>query len=728
MSYSLGVDLGAATCSAAARRGARIEPSALGESATTMPAVALPRADGSMLVGEPAEAACRFEPALVARTIASRLGEAEAQPIVIDGQLVDPDALTEALIGTVIQRTAGPGEWPGHLVLTYPLRHGGNVEPVLERASGRVTTSPVMLVPEPIAAMAKLTHDVELALDTTVAVIDFGGTNFDVTLFRRTETGFDLVGEPASLADFGGIDVDAAVLQHVEASIGDVTSQVRDDDHATMLALRRLRASCRAAKERLTTEYEAIVEVALPHARAQVQVTREDLERAIGPALTTAVDLIARTIEDAGLAIPDVHVLLLAGGSSRIPLLTRLITERIGLPIVADPMPELTVSLGAALFGEEDPAPALPAAAFDSLGAPIVGALWPPPDDLAGPLAVTSGTAAVPPDGPEADAIPLTLAGDDGAGWPADDAWDPPPEPDGAPGWDKGPPPAPVPEPWEEAGRSPALWDAPASGPSKDRPWDEPWDQPWEDQDPATYDPFLAPRTGAATRRTARRTSSGSSPPATPTRSARARRPTGGSWAGRPTRSSTSVPTRTSAATRTTATGARPIPGSSSAPSARASPSCCSAGSPWRSASGAGPAATASRSGAPSPRRPRWSQRRPRPPGRARRRPPPRSRRRRRRPARPPGRPRGRRRRHGARPAPPWRPNPRPQTPRPRHPPIHRQPRPRRRSRRRPRRPSRRPPVRRPSHSDYRRVMVTGRSRRFGSAPSVRDDGWAALA
>jgi Hsp70 protein len=498
MSYSLGVDLGAATCSAAARRGARIEPSALGESATTMPAVALPRADGSMLVGEPAEAACRFEPALVARTIASRLGEAEAQPIVIDGQLVDPDALTEALIGTVIQRTAGPGEWPGHLVLTYPLRHGGNVEPVLERASGRVTTSPVMLVPEPIAAMAKLTHDVELALDTTVAVIDFGGTSFDVTLVRRTETGFDLVGEPASLADFGGIDVDAAVLQHVEASIGDVTSQVRDDDHATMLALRRLRASCRAAKERLTTEYEAIVEVALPHARAQVQVTREDLERAIGPALTTAVDLIARTIEDAGLAIPDVHVLLLAGGSSRIPLLTRLITERIGLPIVADPMPELTVSLGAALFGEEDPAPALPAAAFDSLGAPIVGALWPPPDDLAGPLAVTSGTAAVPPDGPEADAIPLTLAGDDGAGWPADDAWDPPPEPDGAPGWDKGPPPAPVPEPWEEAGRSPALWDAPASGPSKDRPWDEPWDQPWEDQDPATYDPFLAPRTGAA--------------------------------------------------------------------------------------------------------------------------------------------------------------------------------------------------------------------------------------
>ncbi len=467
-----------------------------------MPAVALPRADGSMLVGEPAEAACRFEPSLVARSIAARLGEAETQPIVIDGQLVDPYALTEALIGTTIQRTAAPGEWPGHLVLTYPLRHSGAVEPLLERASGRVTTSPVMLVPEPIAAMAKLTHDVELALDTTVAVIDFGGTSFDVTLVRRTETGFDLVGESASLADFGGVDVDAAVLAHVEASIGDVTSQVRDDDQATMLALRRLRASCRAAKERLSTEHEAIVDVALPHARAQVQVTREDLERAIGPALITAVDLIAHTINDAGLAISDVHVALLVGGSSRIPLLTRLISERIGLPIVADPMPELTVGLGAALFGEEDPAPALPASAFDSLGAPIVAPLWPPPADLAGAVAAVAEPGDGPPAGapPEAwdpDAIPLTLAGDNGAGWTGGDPWAPEPDRDGAAGWDKDP--APVPVQWDEGAPPPALWDTPPPGPPQERPWDAPWEQPWggEVEDPAAYDPFLAPRPGA---------------------------------------------------------------------------------------------------------------------------------------------------------------------------------------------------------------------------------------
>ena len=85
-----------------------------------------------------------------------------------------------------------------------------------------------MLVPEPIAAMAKLAHDAELALDTVVAVVDFGGSSFDVTLVRRTETGFDLVGEPASLPDFGGTDIDAAVLAHVQSVVGDVTSHVRE--------------------------------------------------------------------------------------------------------------------------------------------------------------------------------------------------------------------------------------------------------------------------------------------------------------------------------------------------------------------------------------------------------------------------------------------------------------------------------------------------------------------
>jgi hypothetical protein len=409
MSYSLGVDLGATTCSAAIRRGPDIEPCAIGEVETTMPAVALPRVDGSMLVGEAADQRSYYEPTLVARTVAPRLGE--PGPIVIDGQAIDPGTLTEALIGTAIERASGTGEWPGHLVLTYPLRHGGAVEDLLELAAARVTTSPVMLVPEPIAAMAKLAHDVELALDTTVVVIDFGGSSFDVTLVRRTSTGFDLIGDPASLPDFGGVDVDTAVLAHVESMIGDVSSGVATTDHDGMLGLRRLRGACRAAKETLSSIHEAVIDVNLPHMQGQVAIARDDLERGIGATLTEAVDLIGTVVADAGLTIPDVHVALVVGGSSRIPLLSALITERIGLPIVADPLPELTVSLGAALFAEEDPAeagPVLPGAVAPLAGAGLAAGV--PPLPVAPPEPEADAAFWGPEPGPLADAV-----GDPGA-------------------------------------------------------------------------------------------------------------------------------------------------------------------------------------------------------------------------------------------------------------------------------------------------------------------------
>src|SRR4029453_4961164 len=177
-----------------------IEPCAIGETETTMPAVALPRADGSMLVGEPPPPPSRYEPTLAAREVSARLGE--PGPIVLDSQTTDPLALTEALIGTVIQRASGPGEWPGHLALTHPLRPGPPGGELRARAAARVPPGGGMLVPEPIAAMAKLAHDVELAQGTTAVVIDFGGSSFDVTLVRRTETGVDLIGEPASLPEF----------------------------------------------------------------------------------------------------------------------------------------------------------------------------------------------------------------------------------------------------------------------------------------------------------------------------------------------------------------------------------------------------------------------------------------------------------------------------------------------------------------------------------------------
>jgi hypothetical protein len=125
-----------------------------------------------------------------------------------------------------------------------------------------------------------------------------------------------------------------------------------------------------------------VIDVDLPHAQGQVAITRDDLERAVGGRLTEAVDMIGSVVADAGLTLQDVHLALLVGGSSRIPLLSALVAERVGLPIVADPLPELTVSLGAALFAEEpaeEASPEMPGAVPSVTGGGLVAAVPPMP-------------------------------------------------------------------------------------------------------------------------------------------------------------------------------------------------------------------------------------------------------------------------------------------------------------------------------------------------------------
>jgi molecular chaperone DnaK len=355
MTYSLGVDLGTTTSAAALRRGSRLEVCRLGDLTATMPSVALERADGSLLVGEAAADAARYDTTLVARHFVAHLGDDE--PIVLDGRPHDPARLTQALLETIIHRVRRlHGDRPHDVVLTYPLFPPGGAPSLLERVGG-ATVGGALLIPHPVAAVAKLAHDVDIALGTTVAVLDLGGGTFEATIVRRTHDGFDVVGPPGGMADLGGVEFDDAVFARVDAELGHVLQTVPHDDVETMAALRRLRAACRAAKEWLSSGPDTTVEVALPHLSTWVPIRRADLENDIRPSLMAAVDVVAQTIAASGLGPADVHVALLVGGSSRIPLFAELVSSRLGLPIVADPFPELTVALGAALFGDDGPPP-----------------------------------------------------------------------------------------------------------------------------------------------------------------------------------------------------------------------------------------------------------------------------------------------------------------------------------------------------------------------------------
>jgi actin-like ATPase involved in cell morphogenesis len=467
MDLTLGIDLGATACAVALNDDASVEVCPVGERATTMPAATLPRGDGTTLVGEDADRESPFEPTLVNRLVASRLDE--PTPTVVEGVVYDPLTLTQELLAALVDRAApAAGHRAASLVLTYPLRGGRAVEDLLTTAATTVTGAAPTLVPEPVAAVARVARGLDLGVDTVLAVVDVGGSSTDVTLVHRTPTSFDLVGEPASLAGFGGTDLDATVLTLVESAIGDVTSMVSTADVAGMLGLRRLRAACRRAKERLSSSPATVVEVALRHARGHVEITRSAFERTVEPDLARVADLVATTIDDSGLTPADLGAMVLTGGSARIPLLAELLSTRTGLAVTVADRPEHATALGAALFGEGE------AADTGEIIAPLAGPLTDPSLHAASVIPPPA-PSLLPPSGPP--------------------ALEPPADPVAGRGWDDAPP-APV---AADAIPGSAGWDDPGAGPWGDtaRPRDDA--ARWGDPDPGDLTGSVRPWDDART-------------------------------------------------------------------------------------------------------------------------------------------------------------------------------------------------------------------------------------
>ena len=83
--------------------------------------------------------------------------------------------------------------------------------------------------------------------------------------------------------------------------------------------------------------------------RSRIRLVRSEFEELIRDAIDDTVDATRRAIRSAGMIERDIDAVVLAGGSSRIPLVAQVMSAEFGLPIVVDSSPEASTSLGAAV-------------------------------------------------------------------------------------------------------------------------------------------------------------------------------------------------------------------------------------------------------------------------------------------------------------------------------------------------------------------------------------------
>jgi actin-like ATPase involved in cell morphogenesis len=387
--YTLGVDLGTTYTAAAVRRDGRTQVVQLGSRRAEIPSLVFLRDDGAVLVGDAAERRGAREPARLAREFKRRLGD--PVPVLVGGSPYPAHALTARVLShvheTVTRHQEGP---PTSVIVTHPANWGPYKRELLMQAMTLADVRDVQLRSEPEAAAVQYAAHERVRVGEVVAVYDLGGGTFDAAVLRKTASGFELLGDPAGIEQLGGIDFDEAVLGHVVETLGPAVDTLDPADPAVVEALAQLRRDCVVAKEDLSADTEVLIPVALPTVHTRVRLNRSEFEDMIRPALQETVAAMHRALRSAGVDTGELRCILLAGGSSRIPLVSELLSVEFGRPLVLDANPEHSIALGAAM------------------GARQPGGVAEPSPSADGPAVVPAAAGADPAGGPEPPTVPVT--------------------------------------------------------------------------------------------------------------------------------------------------------------------------------------------------------------------------------------------------------------------------------------------------------------------------------
>ena len=370
VTYALGVDVGTSFTAAAIWRPDdqqhKAEVVALSGRMPSVSSVLFLAADGSVLVGEAAERRALTDPERVVREFKRRIGD--DTPLLVGGQPYAAQDLAAMMVRWVVDRVAErEGGPPDRIAITHPAGWGPYKKDLLSRALAAVGLTDLTFIAEPEAAAVSYATQERVEADSTIAVYDLGGGTFDAAVVRKTGTGsFSLLGSADGLEQLGGADFDEAVFTHVQAVLsahqdGAQWDALDTEDPNVLSGLARLRRECIEAKEALSSDTDVSIPVLLPGVSAHVRLVRGEFEDMIRPALEDTVDSLSRAIDSAGLSSADLGAVLLVGGSSRVPLVSQLVSARLGCPVVVDADPKTTIAMGAALSiaPQTRPAPAV---------------------------------------------------------------------------------------------------------------------------------------------------------------------------------------------------------------------------------------------------------------------------------------------------------------------------------------------------------------------------------
>ena len=315
-----------------------------------MPSVVMVDRSGTVVVGRTADDLSATHPGSTLRALKNRLGD--QAPVVLDGRPYQVVNLVAALLRDVyVESVRQIGEPPAEVRLTHPATWNRPRLNRLLEAAAKAELPNTALVPEPVAAALSFASEVGVAAGAHVVVYDLGGGTFDTAVVTSSGGGFNIVGRPSGDQNIGGELFDEIIANHLGEQLPAhawEAIQIGEDPLWRQVGA-TLRNEARKAKETLSGNPYADLIVPLPTGLQQIRLTREEFEEMVQPYLAETVVLLDRCVHEAGLDSGDLAGISLVGGSSRSPIVERLVKQAFpDVAVIRRGDPKTAVASGAA--------------------------------------------------------------------------------------------------------------------------------------------------------------------------------------------------------------------------------------------------------------------------------------------------------------------------------------------------------------------------------------------
>ena len=243
------------------------------------------------------------------------------------------------------------GETVTNAVITVPAYFNDSQRQATKDAGKIAGLEVDRIINEPTAAA--LAYGLEKKKNEKVAVFDFGGGTFDVSVLDIGDNVFEVLSTNGD-THLGGDDLDAVLINYLADEFKKTEGiDLRDD----AMAHQRLKEAAEKAKCELSSQLESTVNLPFITADAsgpkhlQITISRSKFESLVEPILERLKNPCRKAIDDAKLKAGDIAEVLLVGGSTRIPKVQQIVKDIFGKEPNRSTNPDEVVAVGAAIQG-----------------------------------------------------------------------------------------------------------------------------------------------------------------------------------------------------------------------------------------------------------------------------------------------------------------------------------------------------------------------------------------